>query len=217
MTDTHGLNLTTHRAAESVWERRGWDGTREQLAVTRWLVGIGGGVLALQGLRQRSIAGSLLAGIGSGLAWWALTGEGDLSEARRWVGHTLERVGLTSGGSGARRVGGVVPGERRAVLDADGRHRSEWSGPRLMLNPLKVPISWTELAKRTYREVLADDCLGLAAQLAYYFFLALFPALLFLVAIVSFIPIAGLLDAITREPRAAWRRARCCRSSRIRS
>jgi membrane protein len=66
-----------------------------------------------------------------------------------------------------------------------------------MLSALRVPISWTELAKRTYREVLADNCLGLAAQLAYYFFLALFPALLFLVAIVSFIPIAGLLDAIT--------------------
>jgi membrane protein len=66
-----------------------------------------------------------------------------------------------------------------------------------MLNALRVPISWTELAKRTYREVLADNCLGLAAQLAYYFFLALFPALLFLVAIVSFMPIAGLLDAIT--------------------
>ncbi len=61
----------------------------------------------------------------------------------------------------------------------------------------KIPISWTELAARTYREVLADDCLGLAAQLAYYFFLALFPALLFLVAIVSFLPVAGLLDAIT--------------------
>ena len=94
MTDTQGLNLTTHRAAESVWERRGWDGTREQLAATRWLVGIGGTVLALQGLRQRSIVGSLLAGVGSGLAWWALTGEGDLSEARRWVGQTIERVGL---------------------------------------------------------------------------------------------------------------------------
>ena len=38
---------------------------------------------------------------------------------------------------------------------------------------------------------------GLAAQLAYYFFLALFPALLFIVAIVSFLPIAGLLEAIT--------------------
>ncbi len=66
-----------------------------------------------------------------------------------------------------------------------------------MLRGLKVPITWTELAKRTYREVLADDCMGLAAQLAYYFFLALFPALLFLVAIISFIPITGLLDAIT--------------------
>jgi membrane protein len=66
-----------------------------------------------------------------------------------------------------------------------------------MLQALRVPISWTELAKRTYGEVLADNCLGLAAQLAYYFFLALFPALLFLVALVSFIPIAGLLDAIT--------------------
>lgn len=66
-----------------------------------------------------------------------------------------------------------------------------------MFRALKIPISWTELATRTYREVIADDCLGLAAQLAYYFFLALFPALLFLVAIVSFIPVAGLLDAIT--------------------
>jgi membrane protein len=45
--------------------------------------------------------------------------------------------------------------------------------------------------------VIADNCLGLAAELAYYFFLALFPALLFLVAIISFIPVQGLLDAIT--------------------
>jgi hypothetical protein len=96
MTDTQGLNLTTHRATESVWERSGWDGNREKLAVTRWLVGIGGGALALQGLRQRSIAGSLLAGVGGGLAWWALTGEGDLSEARRRIGQAIERVGLRS-------------------------------------------------------------------------------------------------------------------------
>ncbi len=96
MTDTHELNLTTHRATESVWERSGWDGTREQLAMTRWLVGIGGGALALQGIRQRTVAGSLLAGIGTGLAWWALTGEGDLSEARRWFGSALERTGWVS-------------------------------------------------------------------------------------------------------------------------
>src|SRR5947199_10556502 len=66
-----------------------------------------------------------------------------------------------------------------------------------MLGALKVPISWTELAKRTYREVLADNCLGLAAQLSYYFFLALFPALLFLVAVASFFPVANLMDQIT--------------------
>jgi membrane protein len=66
-----------------------------------------------------------------------------------------------------------------------------------MLKALKVPLTWSQLARRTWDEMLADNCLGLAAQLAYYFFLALFPALLFLVALVSFIPIHGLLDAIT--------------------
>jgi membrane protein len=66
-----------------------------------------------------------------------------------------------------------------------------------MLGALKVPITWKELALRTAREVMADNCLGLAAQLAYYFFLALFPALLFIVALVSFLPVQGLLDAIT--------------------
>jgi membrane protein len=65
-----------------------------------------------------------------------------------------------------------------------------------MLRAFKVPIGWTALAKRTALEVVADDCLGLAAQLAYYFVLALFPALLFLVALISFIPIDHLLDTI---------------------
>src|SRR5438034_1967840 len=65
-----------------------------------------------------------------------------------------------------------------------------------MLKAFRIPISWTEIVKRTASEVQADNCLGLAAQLAYYFFLALFPALLFFVALVSFIPIAGLMDAI---------------------
>lgn len=78
----------------SVWERSGWDGTRQQLTLTRWLVGIGGGALAIQGLRQRSLPGSLLAGLGGSLAWWALTGEGDLSDARRFFGRVTERIGL---------------------------------------------------------------------------------------------------------------------------
>ena len=66
-----------------------------------------------------------------------------------------------------------------------------------MLKAFRVPITWYELIKRTATEVSADNCLGLAAQLAYYFFLALFPALLFLVAVISFMPVAGLLDAVT--------------------
>src|SRR3954465_8916636 len=66
-----------------------------------------------------------------------------------------------------------------------------------MLRALRVPLGWKEITLRTSREMIADDCLDLAAQLAYYFFLALFPALLFLVAVISFIPISGLMDTIT--------------------
>ena len=129
MTDTPDLNLTTHRATASVWERSGWDGTREQLAITRWLVGIGGGALALQGLRQRTVAGSLLAGVGGGLAWWALTGEGDLSEARRWFGTHAGTCRMAGTGPRPRGVRRIVPGERSAFVDRDGRHRSRRAPP----------------------------------------------------------------------------------------
>jgi hypothetical protein len=77
-------NLQTHRAPASVWDRRGWDGTREQLAMTRILLGVGGAALAVQGVRQGTWTGRALAGMGGAVAWWALTGEGDLSEAREW-------------------------------------------------------------------------------------------------------------------------------------
>ena len=65
-----------------------------------------------------------------------------------------------------------------------------------MLKAFRIPIGWMDLLKRTGAEVLADNCLGLAAQLAYYFFLALFPALLFLVALIGFIPVENLMDTI---------------------
>src|SRR5206468_11088426 len=65
-----GLNLTTHRAAGNVWNRAGWNGAPEQLAWSRWLVGIGGIALAAHGLRQRTRAGGLFVGLGGGLAWW---------------------------------------------------------------------------------------------------------------------------------------------------
>jgi membrane protein len=65
-----------------------------------------------------------------------------------------------------------------------------------LLSSLRVPISWTEVAKRTASQVIQDNVLGLAAELAYFFFLALVPALLFLVALASFFPIQQLTDQI---------------------
>jgi membrane protein len=64
-----------------------------------------------------------------------------------------------------------------------------------------IPLSWGELLKRTVREANADDCLGLAAQLAYYFFLALFPAILFILALASFFPLMDFSDEAVRSLR----------------
>jgi membrane protein len=57
-----------------------------------------------------------------------------------------------------------------------------------MLKVFEIPLSWPELFRRTYKEFIADNCLGLAAQLAYYLLLALVPALVFMLALVSFLP-----------------------------
>src|SRR5215213_1031841 len=48
-------------------------------------------------------------------------------------------------------------------------------------------LSWTELGKRVYAEVMDDDVLGRSAQLSYYFLLALFPALLFLTSLLGYL------------------------------
>jgi membrane protein len=65
-----------------------------------------------------------------------------------------------------------------------------------MFQAFKIPVSWYELGKRTISETIEDDVSGLAAELAYYFFLALFPALLFLVALASFFPVQDLMNQI---------------------
>jgi membrane protein len=62
-----------------------------------------------------------------------------------------------------------------------------------VLSHFGVPFGWRELLKRTARAVMNDDVTGLAAELAYYFFLALFPALLFLVALASYFPLQNLV------------------------
>ena len=52
-------------------------------------------------------------------------------------------------------------------------------------------LSWSELTRRTWREVVDDHVFALAAQLSYCFFLALFSAILFLLALASFFPLSN--------------------------
>ncbi|MBI4478385.1 MAG: YihY/virulence factor BrkB family protein [Acidobacteria bacterium] len=62
-----------------------------------------------------------------------------------------------------------------------------------MIVLFRVPLRPAEIVTRTIREIQEDNCLGLAAQLAFYFFLSLFPALLFLVALVGYLPVENVL------------------------
>jgi membrane protein len=66
-----------------------------------------------------------------------------------------------------------------------------------LLERFRVPLSWSDLFRKTFSETLADDVFNLAAQQAYYFFFALFPALLALISIASFFPIENLTGEIT--------------------
>jgi membrane protein len=73
-----------------------------------------------------------------------------------------------------------------------------------VLTGLRKPsIPAAELLRRTYTEVIEDDCFGMAAQLAYYFALALFPALIFVVALVSYLPFDVLDNLIAMIDRVA--------------
>jgi membrane protein len=59
-----------------------------------------------------------------------------------------------------------------------------------------VPIPWSQVMKRTLTEIGDDNCFGLAAQLAFYFLMALFPALLFLVALIGYLPVENALSEL---------------------
>ena len=65
-----------------------------------------------------------------------------------------------------------------------------------MLWYFESTLSWKELLRRTYKETVADNGLGLASQLAYYFLLALFPAVLCVIALASFLPLQNFTDEV---------------------
>ncbi len=52
-------------------------------------------------------------------------------------------------------------------------------------------LSWAQLGKRVWKEINEDEVFGRAAQLAYYFLLALFPLLLFLTSVIGLIMGSG--------------------------
>jgi membrane protein len=67
----------------------------------------------------------------------------------------------------------------------------------LLLSRFHVPLTWAEILRRTFVDaIFKHNCFGMAAQLAYYFFFSLFPALLFLIAVASYFPIATLIDEV---------------------
>ena len=57
-----------------------------------------------------------------------------------------------------------------------------------MLRTFRLPLSWRSLIQRTLKESIDDNALGLAAELAYYFLLALVPAIAFVAALATFFP-----------------------------
>ena len=69
-------------------------------------------------------------------------------------------------------------------------------------------LTLKELAKRTWRECNEDNVFGGAAELAYYFMLALFPMLIFLTSLVGFLPgaQAAIFNALSKVvPPEAWK------------
>jgi membrane protein len=67
------------------------------------------------------------------------------------------------------------------------------------MRPPQSVIRWGEILERTGRAVYEDDCLGWAGELAFFWFLALFPALLFVVALAGSLPVQHLIDVVVQS------------------
>ena len=70
----------------------------------------------------------------------------------------------------------------------------QWCGG--MFNGFRFGAPILDILMKTGKEVIDDDCPGMAAQLAYYFALALFPALLFVVSLASYLPYDIVNDVV---------------------
>lgn len=66
----------------------------------------------------------------------------------------------------------------------------------------RAPVSWTELARRTAVDTFRDGCFGLAAQLAFYFLLGLFPALLVVLSLLAYLPLDAAIGPTIERMQA---------------
>ena len=67
---------------------------------------------------------------------------------------------------------------------------------------VRAPVPWRELFRRAVIDTIEDGCPGLAAQLAFYFFLAVFPALLFLISLLAYLPVEPAIVATLQRLHA---------------
>jgi hypothetical protein len=74
MDTINARNLACHRAAQSVWDKRGWNGVAIEERVAPWLVSAAGAGLLIAGARQRSWRGFQLMLGGAGLIGCAAAG-----------------------------------------------------------------------------------------------------------------------------------------------
>ena len=111
------MNLTVQRGDKSVWDSRGIAGTLSDYDQERWMAAAWGSALTVLGARRGGFGGGLLAVLGSTIAVRAAMGRRDLHVARHWIDERLVERRLARQGHRPRELGGIVPGQRRAVLD----------------------------------------------------------------------------------------------------
>jgi membrane protein len=100
---------------------------------------------------------------------------------------------LLDGNSCSRFASGITENDEYV----NGQRNKRDSGSAALRNCIQRAVQLRQLKSalaRTYLDVEGNHTLQMAAALSYYFVMALFPALIFLSAVVAFLPISGLFD-----------------------
>ncbi|MGH9768709.1 MAG: YihY/virulence factor BrkB family protein [Blastocatellia bacterium] len=75
-----------------------------------------------------------------------------------------------------------------------GKNASDSQSTHLHASSLSSGLTWRQAAVKVWNKSFDDDVFGRAAQLAYYWLFSIFPLLIFLTALLAFLPIRRNLD-----------------------